>query len=126
MHKVKKGKGDSESNGGPPDIELPCNPSEFAVFASVRRSVLEAWAGKATQIYLAATGVNNTEVFDPESDSDATEIWHPPPPRLPKVCSSRREFTIFSCQDVLRRVRKQIYVVTVAHILSHISHPAYL
>lgn len=77
-------KGD-DVNVGPPDIELPVNPSEFAVFANVRRAVLEAWAGKASQIYLATTGNQNADTIDAETDSEATEVWHPPPPRLPKV-----------------------------------------
>lgn len=80
----KKIKGD-DVNQGPPDIELPGNPSEFAVFASVRRAVLEAWAGKASQIYLATTGNQNAEAIEAETDSEATEVWHPPPLRLPKV-----------------------------------------
>lgn len=73
---------------GPPEVELPGNASEFAVFASVRQAVLEAWARKAGQIYLSSSSSVPTleSAYEGDSDSDATEIYHPPPPRVPKVC----------------------------------------
>lgn len=83
----KKGRDGGDTALGPPDVELPGNASEFAVFSSVRQAVLEAWARKAGQIYLNSSSSVPTlrSSYDGDSDSDATEIFHPPPPRVPKV-----------------------------------------
>lgn len=83
----KKGRDAADTVLGPPDVELPGNASEFAVFSNVRQAVLEAWARKAGQIYLNSSSSVPTlgSTYDGDSDSDATEIYHPPPPRVPKV-----------------------------------------
>lgn len=72
---------------GPPEVELHGNPSEFAVFCHARQAVVEAWAHKATQIYLnsSSSAPILESAYEEDSESDVTEIYHPQPPRVPKV-----------------------------------------
>ncbi|KAL0280278.1 UNVERIFIED_CONTAM: hypothetical protein PYX00_001618 [Menopon gallinae] len=82
----KKGREGIDAKVGPPEIELPGNASKFAVFANVRQAVLEAWTRKATQTFLNSCASIPTQdnTYEGDSDSDATEIYHPPP-RVPKI-----------------------------------------
>lgn len=77
--------------GGPPEVELPCNASWFAVFASVRQSVLDRWMKHATQVYLASSSSAPPLEGCSDVDSDLEDIGDHcqdvAPVRVPKVCS---------------------------------------
>lgn len=104
IYSKKKSKEISDVLSEPPEIELPGNASEFSAFSSVRQVVLEAWAKKAGQIYLASSASVPTleTTYEADSDSDATEIFHPPPLRVPKVNSLLDSYKVFSDRLVLK------------------------
>lgn len=59
----------------PPEIELSCNASAFAVFASVRSAILERHAKATSEVY-RASNCNSppppelSETMDTESDEE--------------------------------------------------------
>lgn len=58
----------------PPEIELSCNASAFAVFASVRSAILERYARTTNEVY-RASNCNSpppelNETIDTESDEE--------------------------------------------------------
>ncbi|XP_054276655.1 E3 ubiquitin-protein ligase MYCBP2-like [Macrosteles quadrilineatus] len=73
----------------PPEVELPGNASNFAVFATVRMVVLENWMKEACEIYLQSSGSSPTTCVATESDTDEEEQDgekdQSTPPRIPKI-----------------------------------------
>ncbi|XP_025833228.1 E3 ubiquitin-protein ligase MYCBP2-like, partial [Agrilus planipennis] len=57
----------------PPEIELPNNPSAFAVYASVRLAVLDRWMRQANQEYLQSSCVATLHDRNNEMDSDTED-----------------------------------------------------
>ena len=56
----------------PPELELPENPSTFAVFASVRFAVFDRWMRHANQEYLQSSN-GLPQIDHSENDSDTDE-----------------------------------------------------
>lgn len=59
----------------PPEIELSCNASAFAVFASVRSAILERYARTTSEVYRASNCNSSpppelSETIDTESDDE--------------------------------------------------------
>ena len=68
-----------------PEVELHGNPSSFAVFTSVRQSMLEDHIKKISRIYLNAT---RTKCQDSDSEDEAdVERSADTVTKIPKVCS---------------------------------------
>lgn len=73
---------------GPSAVEVPSNPSSFAVFANVRLAVLERWMKQACQIYLSSSSstppVDGSEI-DSDSEETVDRVRDAAPLRVPKV-----------------------------------------
>ena len=65
-----------------PEIHLHGNPSSFAIYASIRQTVLEDQIKQISQIYLQACQTMSTES---DSDDDGPDKSHESQMRLPKV-----------------------------------------
>lgn len=65
----------------PPEIELPCNPSAFAVFASIRLAVLDRWMRQASQEYLQSSCSipfnDQSEIDSDTEDNTQSSIYLP-------------------------------------------------
>lgn len=65
----------STSQPGPPFLELNCNPSSFAVFSTVRQSVLESKLRRAALIYnQAVQGLAGDDGSDEGDDARSSSL----------------------------------------------------